>query len=109
MINYYPSHCLKTNDSGEIYREVRHSGNRLELFPMRTAVIAYDSRGCYIVGTLFYEALARGLSGGKDEAERKALELQPNIERFVYDYSQYITRTGFVSTLKRDVYILARG
>lgn len=104
MIGYGAVYCIETGDRLQRYKRTKISKKRLPILPMNTAVIAYDSHGNWIVGTLFWEPLARGTSGGKEEAIKAVYKLQRRVDRIEYDYNRYITRTGFVVTLNADVY-----
>jgi len=104
MRGHAGKYCIYRDDDGQLYRRTQ-KGKRLDLFPMKTAIISHDSHGHYVVGTLMWEALGRG-RGGKEAGKAHALELQPDIKHFEYEYRHYIPRCGFVVTYKRDVYVI---
>lgn len=104
MLGYSGIYCIETGDRLQRYRRTKFSKKRLPMFPMDTAIIAYDYHGNYVVYTLMYEPLARGTSGGKDAGIKAAHRLQRKITDIKYEHVRYITRCGVTVTEQTDVY-----
>ncbi|MEI3606902.1 hypothetical protein SPD48_14455 [Pseudogracilibacillus sp. SE30717A] len=101
MIKYSGDYCIERDEQGRLYKRTR-KGKRFDMFPMNTAVIAYDSHSNFVIYTLMYEPLIRGKRSEFD-AIKEAKAMQPDV-KIEWERVRYITRCGVVVAGRPGVY-----